>query len=549
MSDAFRRGEPIPLGVMTNAVVTAAANPNAIVASAQKMTGSLSDHLIQNRQWQREVWDFYHAMGEFYYGITWLSSMCSRVRLQIGKKVDGKTEPEIIKPDEATGNDLKACLALSSLSGGIGGHAAILKSLVVQLSVPGEGYLVGEQNTDESQQLLPAVWCTKSSDELRRKEIDEGKNSVRRDPSRGIDPLAQERRPSPFEIMVEEGRWRRLAPDSLVCRIWNPDEQYSFRASSAALAALPILRELDLLNRRIISELISRLVMNGFLVLPEEMTFNSRPEFKDAADPFIAEMIDIAAKAIKTPGSAAAAIPIPIKVPGAFADKIQHIKIAEYLDPKLMESRDKAIKRLATTLNMPSEVLLGVADVNHWTAWQIDEQGVKAHIVPVIEVVCQGLTSGFLRPTLTADGVPEIEAIEYVIWHDESEITAKPDLTVASKDAYDRGELSGEGYRRESGLDEDDKPDDKELRRMVLVRLALQGNTTAIGELFPDLKEAMTPTPAPGYDPETGAPLAPVGPDGSLAYRNQSKSSPADASNVTKQAPPTNGKVPATAGA
>ena len=546
MSDAFRRGDPIPLGVLTNAVV-ASSTPDAVVASAQKMTGSLADHLIQNRQWQREVWDFYHAMGEFYYGIAWLSSMCSRVRLQVGKKTDGKAEPEIIAPDKAQGTDLKACQALSSLSGGIGGHAAILKSLVVQLSVPGEGYLVGEQNMDQaSQQLLPAVWCTKSSDELRRKEIDEGKNSIRRDLSRGIDPLLQERTPSPFEIMIEEGRWRRLAPDSLVCRIWNPDEQYSFRASSAALSALPILRELDLLNRRIISELISRLVMNGFLVLPEEMTFVSRPEFKDAVDPFIAEMIDIASKAIKTPGSAAAAMPVPIKVPGAFIDKIQHIKIADYLDPKLMESRDRAIKRLATTLNMPSEVLLGVANMNHWTAWQIDEQGVKAHIVPIIEVVCQGLTTGFLRPTLEADGVSAIDAAEYVVWHDESEITAKPDLTTASKDAYDRGELTGEGLRRESGLDEDDKPSDEELKRIVLIRLALTGNTSAIGELFPDLKDAMAPQPTPGYDPTTGAPLAPVGPDGQLA-----KPQAAPSTTETKSPPPqpANGRVPAKAGA
>lgn len=549
MSDAFRRGDPIPLGVMTNAVLTAASptTESALVASAQKMTGSLTDHLIQNRQWQREVWDFYHAMGEFYYGITWLSSMCSRVRLQVGKKVDGATEPEIIKPVEAQGNDLKACEALSTLSGGIGGHAAILKSLVVQLSVPGEGYLVGEQNTDDvSQQLLPAVWCTKSSDELRRKEVGDNGNSTRRDPSRGIDPLSQERKPSPFEIMIEEGRWRRLADDSLVCRIWNPDEQYSFRAASAALPALPILRELDLLNRRIISELISRLAMNGFLAIPDEMTFIGRPEFKDAADPFIAEIIDIASKAIKTPGSAAAALPIPLRVPGQFVDKIQHIKIADYLDPKLMESRDKAIKRLATTLNMPSEVLLGVADVNHWTAWQIDEQGVKAHIVPIIEVVCQGLTVGFLRPMLIADGMSAIEAAEYVIWHDESEITAKPDLTTASKDAYDRGELSGEGYRRESGLDEDDKPDDKELKRMVLIKLAMQGNTAAIGELFPELKDIMAPTPPPGYDPQSGAPLAPVLPDGSPAKppsTTETKSPPPGANGGA------NGRVPATAGA
>jgi hypothetical protein len=540
--------------------VAAPADAETLTASAQQLTGSLTDHLIQNREWQREAWDFYHAMGEFWFGITWLASACSRVRLVAAKKQEGGGEPEALDPEKVQGTDRQVLDVLESLGGGVGGRSMLLESLAVQLSVPGEGYVVGEQRPTGVGTLGPATWSIKSTSEIRRRELGSAQQSS---PRRGgastglgypslepgavtsIPPVAP-RRPSPFEVQVEEQRWMPLADESLVCRVWNPDKQLSWRACSAALPALPILREIDLLNRRIISELVSRIVMNGFLTIPEEATFPVRPEFRDAADPFIAEIIDIASKAIKTPGSAAAAIPIPLRVPGAFIDKIQHIKLADPLDPKLFEARDRAIKRLAATLNVPQEVVLGIADVSHWTAWQIDESAVKMHISPLVEVMCHGLTVGFLRPVLEAAGVAPGDTDRYIVWYDASELTTKPDLTPAAEKAHAAGVISDEAYRREAGFSEDDAPDfDAEdgLRRQVLVALALQGNTQAIGILWPDLAEDLKPPTPPGYDPETGRPLAP-------------EESPAQAATTDKQAPnggraepPTNGRVPATAGA
>jgi hypothetical protein len=36
--------------------------------------------------------------------------------------------------------------------------------------------------------------------------------------------------------------------------------------------------------------------------------------------------------------------------------------------------RREAVERLAIGLDMPPEVLLGLGDSNHWSAWQVDEQ-------------------------------------------------------------------------------------------------------------------------------------------------------------------------------
>lgn len=518
--------------------------PNAMVASARLMVGA-GDPIIQHREWQREAWDFYDAMGEFWYGTTWLSNAMSRVRLVAAKLSPGGDEPEILRDDQTaadeedpTDEDLETDEAteapnapeastskknkapqltpaereivriVEEFGGGIGGQSAILKQLTVQLSVPGEGFVVGEQKVLDDEQLSLPAWSVKSSDEIRRRE----RSNTRRKQTSLLSRIGPgvPRAESSYEVQVEENEWVALSGESVVCRVWQPHPRFSWRATSAALAALPIMREIDLYNRRIIADLVSRLASNGLLIIPEEATFAVNPEFKDAADPFVAELIATAAQAIKNPGSASAAIPIPIKVPMAMVDKFIHLTFAAPFDQGILDARDRAIKRLATTLAMPEEVLLGVQNVNHWTAWQIDESGIKLHISPIAEIIVDALTKGYLEPMLQASSLPLVgeDGSRYVIWYDVSELTAKPDLGEAADTAHADGSISDAAYRREKGFTEDDAPDDDELKKQILRVLAFTGNTQALGILFPDLAEAMTPPPPPGFD-EDGRPLPP----------------------------------------
>jgi hypothetical protein len=503
--------------------------PKAITASASAMTGSVTDHIIQNRDWQREGWDFYHAMGEFNYGVSWLSSACSRIRLVAAKKQEGGDEPEKIDPDKATGVDKQIVDLVEFFGGGIGGRSAMLKSLAVQLSVPGEGYVIGQELTgDDGVPLGQPTWSVKSSDEIRRttRGPDSAGTVTRRSNMLGLAnksgspaanigriPPQSAQAPSRYEIRMDENRWDPLPGNSIVFRVWNPDEQFSWRAVSATLPALPILRELDMLNRRIISELTSRLAMNGVLGIPEEATFPVRAEFADAADPFIAELIDQASRAIQTPGSARAALPLILRMPAAFLDKITHIQVAQVLDPGLMEARDKAIGRLATTLNMPKEVLLGMDQkgVNHWTAWQIDETGIKLHISPLVEIMCHAFTVSFLLPAMQASGIDPETMADYVVWYDITELTTHPDLSSNATTAHDRAVISDAALRRETGFSEDDAPDDNERKEQLLMALALLGNVQAVGALYPDLADKLAPPPPPapmgGAVDEHGNPL------------------------------------------
>ena len=479
---------------------------NGLVASAQIINSPNALRVpIQNKSWQREAWDFYHAQGEFWYGIEWLSSAMSRVRLRAAVIRPGQPEPEFLDSGPAVD-------AVARLGGGPSGQAAMLKSLTVKLSVPGEGYIVGENIADFE------TWSTKSTDELRRRKFEERNPAPR---SRFAQPPKRE---AEFEVQIEENAWRTLSPDSIVCRVWRPDEQYSWKAMSAALPALPILRELDLYNRRIITDLVSRLASNGILIIPDEVIFPVRTEFKDATDPFIAELIDIASKSIGNPGSAGAAIPIPIRVPAEYADKFQHISFASLFDPKLLDARTNALKRLATTLNIPMEVLMGIGEVNHWTAWQIDDSGIKIHITPLAELISAGVTESYLRPMLMTMGTSALpkNGERWVVWPDTTELSSPPDLTEAADAAYDRLEISGAAYRREKGFAEEDKPKDDELKDMALkLMVAKNFNLQALTELT---GLELTPPPPLGVD-EQGK-VVPGGPlDPNLKKEDPKKSS------------------------
>jgi hypothetical protein len=393
--------------------------------------------------WQREVWDFYDSLGEFLQGVTWKANMMSRVRLRAARMLPNQDEPEIISDGPA--HDI-----VRELGGSIGGQSDIMAAFEVYLSVPGECYLIGETIPNTKTQEYPAgknKWYARSIEEVR--------------------PSAED----PKLMSVKDGGWRTLPPDSYVARVWRAHKRWHGVATSPARGARSTLRELELVSRHIQAQYMSRLASAGIVLFPDDITFPVRPEFEDAPDPFIAEWIEIAAEAIKTPGSAVAAVPIPMKVPGEYLDKIQHLDFTLKLDEKIIEKRDSALTKLAVELDMPSEALLGGANSSHWNLWLIDEQGVKTHIAPDAEVICNALTEAYLWPRLEAAG---IDPSELCVWYDASELIQRPDRSAAAKDGYDRVELSGRALRRELGFDESDAPTDDERRDIILLKAALQ---------------------------------------------------------------------------
>lgn len=425
--DAFRRRS-----VVSSAPPAAASEPDALTAAAAPPRSPETQFLRTTERWQNEVWRFHDTLGEFNFGVGWQAAMLSRVRLRAARLQPDSDEPEIVTTGTAA--DL-----MMRLSGGVGGQAQLMKRLSVQLSLPGEGYLIGETVGKLEQ------WQVRSVDEVRVQS--------------GVYQVMDE------NTVTTGQEWRNLAEDHHIVRVWRPHDRYYHLADSPARSAREVMRELELINRKITAEYLSRLASAGVVLFPDELNFPVREEFADEPNPLMAEWIEIAATAIKNPGTASAVIPIPLTGPADVIDKVKHIDFTLTIDEKTIERRDSAIRRLATKLDIPAEILLGMSQANHWSAWQIDEGALKAHIAPLAELICDSLTRGYLQPRLEASGE---DPAAWVVWYDMSELALKPDRSSNAVLAYDRQELSGESFRREMGFDEDDAPQPADLEEIGL---------------------------------------------------------------------------------
>jgi hypothetical protein len=156
------------------------------------------------------------------------------------------------------------------------------------------------------------------------------------------------------------------------------------------------------------------------------------------------------------------------------------------------------------------------------TAWQIEESAVKVYVNPLVALICDALTIGYLRPALKQVSHPR--ASQLVIWYDTSDLVLRPDRSQESVALHDRGLLSDEATRRENGFDEDDAPSTEELNRWILLQLAKDTSVMAPG-LVPHMTKGVGPiqiapigTEPTATDTASGpGPSAPAAPSGAAA--------------------------------
>lgn len=457
---------------------------------------------LNNYPWQSEAWNFYReGVGAFKYGMLWHAQTMSRVRLTAAVAVPGGEEPQPV-------TDGPAAELIAQFFGGPAGQSQYMYDMDIQLEVPGEGYVVAQPD-GESGDPNAKRWAVRSNTEL---QVTSGRVRINGARGRSVDV---------WRVEVDEGVWEPLPYETLVFRQWIPDQEKHWRADSPTRGALRTLRIIDLLERRIMAMAVSRLASNGILFYPQEVTFPPKPGFEKAADPFTAEWLDIAGKTIDNPGSALAAIPMPVKVPQQYIKDFVHMDFANPFDERLMEILRMEYDNLATAMNMPKEVVTGMGSTSHWNAWTLDEQGIETHIKPPAEVICQGVTKGWLHPALLAEGQPTSTADgELICWYDTSELDVPPDRSQAADAAFDRQVITATAYRNAKGFSEADTPTKSELREQLLVQLAkdptaapaaieeLTGSPVAGVTTGPGGVEETQPAPAAG-PPRTPAQPSP----------------------------------------
>jgi hypothetical protein len=466
-----------------------------LTAAVTPLGGSVREqYALQYRTWQDELWNYTKSIGPFGSVMDWFASGISRMHLVAAIQKPGLREPEMI--DKGPAADLVNNLVTDAR----GGETQYLYKWGRHLGVAGVGWFVGE---DRNNPEMPRIFDVKSPKQIRRAKnpFKDGRSILRDEEGNPI---------FGFDVEVAPGRWRPLGQSSLVGRIFRPDDELDYEVNSWARPALTTLREIDLYNRHIIATLLSRLVFNGFLLIPEEITFPVNPQFKDAPDPFIAELLAIGARGIRDPGSPGSAIPVPLRLPAQYIDKIVHLAIANSIDPKVIEARSAALANLSKELPAPPEAMEGKGELNHWNAWKDAEDNIKHYFGATMEVLVGGLTELYLWPMLRAanQSIKAADGGRLIIWYDASDLIAKPDNSENAIDARERLVIDDEAYRKVVGLDGADTPSDEELRKMILVNLARQG--VPIPDSFYLLYPKDKPDPAEMQ--VAGAPVSAVGP-------------------------------------
>jgi hypothetical protein len=441
--------------------------------------------------WQERAWTYFDTVGEFRFGVSWQANALSRVNLVAAKPPEAVgDEPTAIgiEDDDTTPAQKRAVELVAAIAGGASGQGQLLNEFGQHLGVAGFGWLVAEPSLDDPMSDEYETWNVYSQDTLRIQGDDDRAVIEVRTATKG------------------NSSWRKVHPNALVVKVWRKHPRRPWEPDAPVRAVLGILEQLDLLSAHITATGRSRLAGAGILAIPAEAEFPPPPPGEgdeidpttpqDGFDYFTQQLTEMMTVPITDRDSAAAVVPLTVAIPGEFVDKLKHITFSTPFDDRVQELQADAIKRLALGLDMPPEVLTGMAGVNHWTAWQVEETAITLHVEPNAETVCQALTQGFLRLALEAEGHDPAAAI---VWYDTGDLTTPPDKSGSAFQAYDRIQLSAKALRRETGFAEADAPDDEEFKQRVLLDAAKGAPTLApsmlakAGILPEEVADAATP--------------------------------------------------------
>jgi hypothetical protein len=500
----------------------------AITAAATRLNRSDRsevERVAKRRQssgWQDDAWAMYDAIGEIKYGFNLVAWAISRCRIYAG-----------VLPEEGGGDpvevheqlDLSPGLADASTRAlhrlGTGPHMSeLLRTLAVNMQVAGECWLVQQPRQIMSEK--PERWSIKSVNELR---VDSsGAFTLLRAPNSTQD--------------VEE-----LPSNAYVARLWKNHPRFYENADSSMLGVLDKCDELLMLDRMIRGVARSR-INAGILAISENFSLLDDPD--DEGDPvrFEEEFQYAMSQPISDESSASANIPLLIRGPlDEIKDGIHYYEIARSVSADLVARADRVLERILQGIDLPKDMVTGLAQVKYSNALVISDSLYSAHIQPLLQLICDQLTEAYLRQAVLAYGFTEEQAKRLVVWYDASEILQDADKSESASKGVDNFSLSFKAWRRENGYTEADAPSANELvLRILLARAGLEDPTaqsiirtiaptlmeeagkadqaSSVGPLTPEVQGILQGAPAAAPADDAGATPAPAAPAGGSVVSN-----------------------------
>jgi hypothetical protein len=387
--------------------------PRSLVASAVRIRNlegrAWQSYRFGDDSWQIEAWRLYDIIGELRFVANWIGSACSRVRIYVAEVDDnGRVQKEVTKK--------KVAGLADSLFGGPSSKAEAIRMLGINLTVAGDAYVVGRSGSADQYEDSDQ-WFVLSCSELKKYA-----------------------RTGVVEMTTRDGKPERLDPEKdMIIRVWTPHPRRALWADSPTRAAMPMLWEIERLTRYVFAQIDSRLVSAGLLFIAKETSFPDEDADIPGAEGLTALLLRTASSSLKGEGTAAGVVPTIVESPTEALGKAQLIQFTSELSQQARELRDEALRRFALAMDIDPSILSGAGEANHWGAWQIMEGQIKIHIEPLMNRICEAMTTAYLQPALTNMGEnPD----RYIFWYDTAPLTVRPERLKETREMYDAGLVS-----------------------------------------------------------------------------------------------------------
>ncbi len=428
--------------------------PAPITAAAVRKVGFSNHDAAAMKEFKDDAaddraWTLYDRLGEVHYGINTRAQIAGRIRYLVASKGDPNNEPQPIihdsdDPDDPTPTTAQVeAVALLEDEGGAEMLRDLISELIIHFDVVGKAYVVA---TNEE---TTRKWVVMSTKELRKSSA-----------------------PGKLALFGDDGKERQQFDKDQVFKVWRPHPRDRSKADAPLKSVLEIGEELVLLGRAGRAKSISRLPAGVWIV----------PDSIDLADPndpnqqpFDVELAKRLARPISDPGASESLVPWIVTM-GAEDIKVLKDGMIRF-DREWEEDaakREELIRRIANGLDLPPEVILGMADLNHWSSWLVTDTAVSQHVAPTVTSILDALTIGWFHPMLEA---AEIDPEGIVLWRDLAPAIVPPERTDVTMKAWDRGMISFEAARRELGFDEEDAPTLEDLELIGWLRGKTNPNT------------------------------------------------------------------------
>lgn len=464
--------------------------PRALTAAAEKVNISNSTEIqaLSDRRkadkWQDQAIEYLDLVGELKFSANLIASVLSRIVVFPAYVTSDSLVPSYLQNIDGVPDQLKidARQALRLLGTGNGGVSGLLRDAALNLFITGECYLVQQPAEGTSKER----WQIRSVKEL---EIEAGSKG-------GV--FIRPRRDTPKDRRI------RLPHNAYVGRIWNSHPFYSDEADSSVRGLLELFDELLLLNRA--ARAVARSKLNaGIVGIPDTLdaAYQADGEYPDPNDPtktieisddeaesFLETLQETLSRPIVDEAAPSSLVPTMFRGTPEDIAAIRHITFERPYDVVMMQRADKVLDRILAGLDIPKEVVAGIADSKYANAVVIEETLYKSHIEPLALLLVDSLTEVFLHPILRHRGWTEDDLAHVVLWYDPSAITTKPSKAESATEGYNMHLLSGDAWRRAHGFSASDGPTELETGQRLAVERGLLSEAVTealLATLMPEL--------------------------------------------------------------